>query len=83
MAIFALGPTTGDEENWQGSREQLDKALEEYPWLTPVALELFGGKIDPATLRFPYKMFMRQVPASDQRDWTAIRTWASSLSAKF
>ena len=83
VAIFALGPTIGDEESWQGSHQQLDKALGEFPWLTPVALELFGGKIDPATLRFPYKMFMRQVPASDLRDWTAIRAWANDLPAKF
>jgi menaquinone-dependent protoporphyrinogen oxidase len=83
VGIFALGPTLGDVENWQGSHEQLDKTLEEFPWLTPVALEPFGGKIDPAKIRFPYKLFMRQVPASDLRDWTTIRAWANSLPAKF
>lgn len=84
IAIFALGPfTSGDEEEWQGSREQLDKALEEFPWLTPVALEVFGGKFDPEKLRFPYKLFMREVPAADLRDWTAIQAWAANLVAKF
>jgi menaquinone-dependent protoporphyrinogen oxidase len=83
VAIFALGPiTTGDEKEWQGSREQLDKELAGFPWFTPVALEIFGGKFDPAKLRFPYNLFTRQVPASDLRDWTAIRAWASSLTAK-
>ena len=83
MAIFALGPfTTGDEKEWQGSREQLDKELAEFPWLTPVALEIFGGKFDPAKLRFPYNLFMHQVPAIDLRDWTAIRAWASNLAVK-
>jgi menaquinone-dependent protoporphyrinogen oxidase len=83
VAIFALGPfTTGDEKEWQGSREQLDKELAEFPWLTPVALEIFGGKLDPAKLRFPYNLFMRQVPAIDLRDWTAIRAWASSLNGQ-
>ena len=83
VAVFALGPfTTGDEEEWQGSREQLDKELAEFPWLTPVALEVFGGKFDPAKLRFPYNLFMRQVPANDLRDWTTIRAWASNLNAK-
>ncbi|MBU4602527.1 flavodoxin [bacterium] len=83
VAIFALGPfTTGDEKEWQGSREQLNKELAGFPWLTPVALEIFGGKFDPAKLRFPYNLFMRQVPASDLRDWTSIRAWASSLTAK-
>ena len=83
VAIFALGPfTTGDEKEWQGSREQLNKELAGFPWLTPVALEIFGGKFDPAKLSFPYNLFMRQVPASDLRDWTSIRAWASSLTAK-
>ena len=83
VAIFALGPfTAGDEKEWQGSREQLDKELAGFPWLIPVALEIFGGKFDPVKLRFPYKLFMRQVPARDIRDWTAIRAWASYLATK-
>lgn len=83
VAIFALGPvTTGDKKEWQGSREQLDKELAGFPWLTPVALEIFGGKFDPAKLHFPYNLFTRQVLASDLRDWMAIRAWASSLTAK-
>ena len=83
VAVFALGPiTTGDEKEFQGSRAQLDKELAKFPWLTLVALEIFGGKFDPAKLRFPYKLFMRQVPAIDLRDWTAIRAWTSNLAVK-
>jgi menaquinone-dependent protoporphyrinogen oxidase len=83
VVILALGPfATGDEKEWQGSREQLDKELAEFPWLTPVSLGILGGKFDPATLGFPYNPFMHQVPASDFRGWTAIRAWASSLAAK-
>lgn len=84
VAIFALGPVHDpyDEEEWQDSRDQLDKALAEFPWLTPVALEIFGGKYDPAKLRFPIRLFAGEEPASDLRDWTAIRTWASNLAAK-
>lgn len=86
VAIFALGPfTTGDEKEWQGSREQLDKELAKLPWLIPVALEVFGGKFDPSKLQFPYKLFMRQVPASDLRDWrlrsaAGQATWQQSFS---
>jgi menaquinone-dependent protoporphyrinogen oxidase len=47
-----------------------------------VALELFGGKFDPATLRFPINLFAGSEPASDLRDWAAIRAWASNLAAK-
>jgi menaquinone-dependent protoporphyrinogen oxidase len=84
VAIFALGPTHDpyDEKEWQDSRAQLDKELAKFPWLTPVALEVFGGKYDPAKLRFPISLFAGQVPASDVRDWTAIRAWASDLVAK-
>lgn len=84
VAIFALGPfTTGDEEEWRGSREQLGKELAKFPWLAPIALEIFGGNFDPARLRFPYNLFMRQVPARDLWDWVAIRAWANSLAAQF
>jgi menaquinone-dependent protoporphyrinogen oxidase len=84
VAVFALGPVHEpyDEEEWRNSRAQLDKELAKFPWLTPVALELFGGKYDPEKLRFPIKMFAGEEPASDLRDWTVIRTWASNLAAR-
>jgi len=81
VAIFALGPVHDpyDEQEWQDSRAQLDKELAKFPWFTPVALEMFGGKYDPAKLRFPIKQLAGEAPASDLRDWTAIRTWAADL----
>jgi menaquinone-dependent protoporphyrinogen oxidase len=84
VAVFALGPTHEpyDEQEWQDSRAQLDKELAKYPWFTPVALEMFGGKYDPTKLRFPLNLLAGKEPASDIRDWTAIRAWASDLAAK-
>jgi menaquinone-dependent protoporphyrinogen oxidase len=84
VAVFALGPTHDpyDEKEWQDSRAQLDKELAKFPWFTPVALEMFGGKYDPAYLRFPINLLAGKEPASDLRDWTAIRAWASNLAAK-
>jgi menaquinone-dependent protoporphyrinogen oxidase len=81
VAIFALGPVHDphDEEEWKGSREQLDEELARYAWLTPAAVELFGGKFDPATLPFPLNRLAGKEPASDIRDWTAIRAWAAGL----
>ena len=75
VAIFALGPTHDpyDEKEWQDSRDQLDKELSKFSWLTPVALEMFGGKYDPAKLRFPINLLAGKELASDLRDWTAIR----------
>jgi menaquinone-dependent protoporphyrinogen oxidase len=89
VAIFTLGPTRADEQEWQGARAQLDQELARFPWLAPIAVELFGGKYDPAKLRFPDSLLaslpaspLHQMPASDLRDWAAIRAWASSLAAK-
>ena len=81
VAVFALGPTHDpyDEKEWQDSRDQLDKELSKFSWLTPVALEMFGGKYDPAKLRFPINWLAGKEPASDLRDWTAIRAWAADL----
>ena len=86
VAIFAGGPfSTGDEKEWQEVRSQLDKELAKFPWLSPVAVEVVGGRFDPTKLRFPLNLLpaLKQMPASDLRDWTAIRAWASNLAAKF
>ena len=84
VAVFALGPVHDphDEKEWQDSRAQLDKELAQFPWFSPQALEIFGGKYDPATLRFPLKMFAGAEPASDIRDWQAIRAWAQKLASR-
>jgi menaquinone-dependent protoporphyrinogen oxidase len=88
VAVFTLGPTQPDEKEWAGVRAQLDQELAKYSWLRPVAIELFGGKYDPAKLRFPDSLVawlpaspLHQMPASDVRDWPAIRAWAARLPA--
>src|SRR5512139_793456 len=39
VAIFALGPLSTSAAAMQRSRRQLNKELERYPWLKPVAVE--------------------------------------------
>lgn len=84
MAVFALGPVHDphDEKEWEASRSQLDKEIAKQPWFKPIALEMFGGKYDPAKLGFPLNTMAGKEPASDIRDWTTIRTWARNLAAK-
>jgi len=84
VAVFVLGPVHDphDEKEWLDSRAQLDKELAQFPWFSPLALEIFGGKYDPTALRFPLKMFAGAEPASDIRDWDAIRAWAESLAPR-
>jgi menaquinone-dependent protoporphyrinogen oxidase len=81
VAVFALGPVhePHDEKEWQDSHAQLDKELAKFSWFKPVALEIFGGKYDPTKLRFPLSAFAGAEPASDIRDWEAIRAWAAGL----
>jgi menaquinone-dependent protoporphyrinogen oxidase len=85
VAVFALGPVHSphDEKEWRDSRAQLDKNLAKFPWFKPVAIEMFGGKFDPAGLRFPLNKLAGKEPASDIRDWKAILAWAGSLTSKF
>ena len=86
IAIFAGGPfDKGDENAWHEVRAKFDLELAKFPWLTPISVEIVGGKFDPAKLRFPYNLIpiLKKMPASDLRDWVAIRAWASSLAAQF
>jgi menaquinone-dependent protoporphyrinogen oxidase len=89
VAIFALGPLSSEAGEMKGTRHQLDKELAKYPWLKPVALELFVGKYDPAKLRLTDKLLtmppaspLYGKPASDNRNWAAIRSWAGELYGK-
>lgn len=81
-AIFALGPFEDKPQDWEGVRAQLDKELAKFGWLDPVAVEIVGGKFDAATLGFPFTLIpaLHKLPASDIRDWEAIRRWADSVA---
>jgi menaquinone-dependent protoporphyrinogen oxidase len=83
-AVFALGPFHDEEKEWSEVRAELDKELAKLPWFAPVTRQVFGGKFDPADLRFPMNLVpaMKKMPVSDIRDWAAIRTWAGALAAK-
>jgi len=82
-AVFASGPIEDNVQQWQDARGHLDKELLKFPWFAPVAVEIIGGKFDPAKLTFPYNLLpaLKRMPASDLRDWTAIRAWAHGLTA--
>jgi menaquinone-dependent protoporphyrinogen oxidase len=84
VAVFALGPFHDEEREWQEVRAQLDKQLAKSPWFAPVAVQVFGGKFDPANLGWRFRLIpaMRKMPATDVRDWTAITAWATDLAAK-
>jgi len=74
LAVFASGPTDDEPDHWRESREQLDAALSRYD-LDPVAVQVFGGRVDPSQFHFP----LSRIPAGDSRDWDAIEAWGRSI----
>lgn len=85
VALFVLGPVQKEEKDWIGARQQLEKELRKFPWLSPVAQHIVGGRFDPSRLGFPFKLVpaLRKVPASDVLDWNLIRDSAAQLPEKF
>ena len=76
LAVFGMGPRTLGQDEVAGSRRQLERGLARFPDLEPFAVDVFGGVVDPAKLRFP----LNRIPASDARDWDAIRAWARTIA---
>lgn len=81
VAAFAVGiapvlPQAGPVEKLL---EELKKAL--VP-VTPVAITMFAGKLDPAKLSFMERTMTKvlKVPTGDFRDWEAIRAWAREVA---
>jgi menaquinone-dependent protoporphyrinogen oxidase len=79
IAVFAIGPHTLADADVASARAQLDRALAKVADVTPSAVAIFGGVIDPTTLRFP----LSRMHASDARDWEAIAAWANGVAAIF
>lgn len=75
VAVFALGPLSTKEEEFADVRARLDKTLADVPEIAPVAVEVFGGAVDPSALHFPFS----HMDAADVRDWDAIRAFAERL----
>jgi menaquinone-dependent protoporphyrinogen oxidase len=76
LAVFAMGPRTLAPGEIKSSHEQLDRTLAHFPELSPIAVAVFGGVVDPEQLHFP----LNRMPASDARDWKAIRAWALAIA---
>jgi len=80
VALLVLGPVENREKDFVAARQQLDKELGRFPWLSPVASHIVGGRFDPAKLSFPFNLTLKKIPASDARDWTAIRALVDELA---
>jgi menaquinone-dependent protoporphyrinogen oxidase len=79
FAVFAMGPRTLSDADVMRSHNQLGAGLAKEPALHPRTTAVFGGVFDPAQHRFPFN----RMPASDARDWSAIRDWADDVATRF
>lgn len=85
VALFVLGPVQKEEKDWAGAKQQLEKELKNFAWLSPIAQHIVGGRFDPAQMGFPFNLIpaMRKMPASDVLDWDLIREKAVELAMRF
>lgn len=90
VALFVLGPVLEphDEREWRDARAAVDGALASVPDFVPLSVSIIGGRYDPARLRFPDTLLARlpasplsKLPASDTRDWAALRAWTQGFVA--
>jgi menaquinone-dependent protoporphyrinogen oxidase len=84
VALFVLGPVQKEEKDWIGAKQQLEKELNNFGWLSPIAQHIVGGRFDPARMGFPFNLIpaMRKMPASDVLDWDLIREKAGELAMR-
>lgn len=75
--VFGMGPMEMVEDQVAGSRKQLDQALSKVPEVKPIAVQIFGGVVNPEELRFPFN----RMPATDALDREAVRAWARDVAA--
>lgn len=85
--FFVLGPVHDDPKEFVEARKQAVKQLVRYPWLKPAELQIFGGRFDVKRMGFPFSLARhlpafpaKDIPATDARDWDAIRSWAEGIA---
>ena len=73
-------------ERYASVDNYLGPVLKQTPLIRPVSVAFFGGKLDYSSLNLPQLLFVRliiRVPPGDQRNWGAIREWATGLYTLF
>jgi menaquinone-dependent protoporphyrinogen oxidase len=79
LAVFAMGPSSLADDEVAKARAQLESSLAKVPAVTPDAVAIFGGVVDPSKFPFP----LNRMPASDARDWEAIVAWSGEIAGVF
>lgn len=77
VALLVLGPVQKVQKDWTGARQQLDNELTKFPWLSPVAQYIVGGKFDATKLGFPFSL----IPALGRGISLSARRWRPAVKA--
>lgn len=84
--FFVLGPIEAKPEQFDTARSQAEKQLARHSWLKIAELQIFGGRFDINRMPFPFSLARylpafpaKDIPASDIRDWAAIRAWGAAI----
>lgn len=87
VAVFISSSYAGEEDLYEYANENfLNKVLEKYPHVQPVAKAAFGGRIPKKELpNIADKKLLGRVPEFqiDNRNWDKIRDWARELGKIF
>ncbi len=93
VALFVISFTASTPKGVDVAREDLSThLLERFPWITPVSIAAFGGRIDFDKLNPVMQILVRNVMKEkglesdgnfDARNWDEIRAWAKQLTFKF
>ncbi len=87
LAVFISSSYAGEEDLYDYAKKNfIDKILEKYPHIKPVAQAAFGGRIPKKELpKIADERLLGRLPKFqiDNRDWDKIRDWARELGKIF
>ena len=93
LALFIISITASVPEGVEIAKERYISELQKiYPWLEPVSVAAFGGKIDFSKLNPVMQSLVQNVMKDkgvsgngsfDARNWEDIRAWAKQLALQF
>ena len=92
VALFVVSITASTEKGVDVAKSELSTHLiDRYPWISPISIAAFGGKINFDKLNPVMQSLVRNVMKEkgvssngsfDARNWQDIRSWAEQLAFK-
>ncbi|MBN1465968.1 flavodoxin domain-containing protein [candidate division KSB1 bacterium] len=93
LALFVVSITASTPDGIEiAKRDYVTQLHDRYPWLAPMSVAAFGGKVDFTKLNPVMQSLVRNVMKEkgvsgngsfDARNWDDIRDWAKKLAVQF